>query len=197
MILYLIRHGKTYCNEKKLYCGKSDIELSDRGREEIREKVKIFKFPDCKNNYTTGFKRTNETFNLIYKNKKFEVLEGFREYDFGDFELKSYEELKENKEYLNWILDESLEFKVPKGESRIDFKTRIEKSLIALINSLEKNNEEEALVLCHGGTIASLLESFSGENKSFYDYHPNCIEGYKIKVLKEKEKIKLKILERF
>ncbi|WP_194191289.1 histidine phosphatase family protein [Clostridium chrysemydis] len=197
MILYLIRHGKTFCNEKKLYCGKSDIELSDKGREEIKEKIKEFNFPDCKNNYTTGLKRTNETFKLIYKNKDFEVLEGFREYDFGDFELKSYEELKENKEYLNWILDESLEFRVPKGESRKEFKTRIEKSLISLIDSLEKNNEKEALVLCHGGTIASLLESFNEENKSFYDYHPNCIEGYTLKVLREKGKLKLNILERF
>ena len=38
--LYLIRHGKTYCNERQLYCGKSDIELSENGISELKEILK-------------------------------------------------------------------------------------------------------------------------------------------------------------
>ena len=36
--IYLIRHGKTYCNEKHLYCGKSDIDLSENGKNELINK---------------------------------------------------------------------------------------------------------------------------------------------------------------
>ena len=36
MIIYLIRHGKTRANEKHLYCGSTDLSLSDAGKEELR-----------------------------------------------------------------------------------------------------------------------------------------------------------------
>ena len=36
MTVYLIRHGKTEANEKRLYCGRTDLPLSEQGREEVR-----------------------------------------------------------------------------------------------------------------------------------------------------------------
>lgn len=83
--------------------------------------------PICKRNFTSGVKRANETFNILYPNKKYEVIKEFGEYNFGDFELKSYEMLKEDKEYLDWILDESKEVCCPNGESRRDFEKRMKK----------------------------------------------------------------------
>ena len=35
MRLLLIRHGRTEANEKHLYCGSTDLELSDAGRDEL------------------------------------------------------------------------------------------------------------------------------------------------------------------
>ena len=32
MSIYLIRHGKTEANEKHLYCGSTDLPLSEKGR---------------------------------------------------------------------------------------------------------------------------------------------------------------------
>ena len=91
MIIYLIRHGRTYCNENKLYCGISDVSLSEEGKKELEEKRKSVRVPICKRNFTSGAKRANETFNILYPNKKYEVVKEFGEYNFGDFELKSYE----------------------------------------------------------------------------------------------------------
>ena len=48
MIIYLIRHGKTYCNENKLYCGISDVPLSEEGKKELEEKRKSVSLPICK-----------------------------------------------------------------------------------------------------------------------------------------------------
>ena len=36
MTIYLIRHGKTEANELHLYCGSTDLPLSQSGREELR-----------------------------------------------------------------------------------------------------------------------------------------------------------------
>ena len=36
MKLYLIRHGKTMANEKHLYCGSTNLPLSEKGIEELQ-----------------------------------------------------------------------------------------------------------------------------------------------------------------
>ena len=38
MTVYLIRHGKTEANEKRLSCGSTDLPLSEKGREELSHK---------------------------------------------------------------------------------------------------------------------------------------------------------------
>ena len=37
MTIYLIRHGKTEANERHLYCGSTDLSLSDTGRAELQQ----------------------------------------------------------------------------------------------------------------------------------------------------------------
>ncbi len=118
--VYLIRHGKTTCNEKKLYCGVSDIHLSIDGKRELLEfkalsdsnkleqldiSTSKFKYPKCEKYYTSGAKRANETFEILYPKIEYEVINEFFEYNFGDFEMKSYDMLKENQTYINWIMD--------------------------------------------------------------------------------------------
>lgn len=196
IILYLIRHGKTYCNEERLYCGSSDVSLSELGKKELEELKKTIVYPSCKLNFTSGAKRANETFEIIYPNNKYSKKVGFWEYNFGEFELKSYEMLKEDKRYIDWISDESKEVICPNGESKKEFYTRLENSLFELIKEINDYNEREALIVCHGGTIGTLLELFSNGDKDFYSYQPSCGRGYKVKV-NVKDKINLEILEEF
>ncbi|MGL5381631.1 histidine phosphatase family protein [Clostridium sp.] len=196
VILYLIRHGKTKCNEERLYCGKSDVSLSERGINEIKEKINTFKYPKCKANFTSGAMRANETFKLIYPTLDYEVRKGFLEYDFGDFELKSYEMLKEDKRYIDWICDNTTEVRCPNGESRREYYGRLKNSFIEFINELIENDVDEALIVCHGGTIGTLLYLFYDSSKDLFSYQPSCGGGYKLKVILNKE-IKMEILEEF
>ena len=195
-ILYFIRHGKTEFNEKRLYCGSSDISLSSLGIEELKEKIKNTRYKKAKLNFTSGMKRANETFNLIYGQDKFSVLKGFKEFDFGDFEGKSYYDLKENKDYIAWIEDKTGKIKCPNGESKEIFYKRIEKQLNDLIIEINKKGEKEGVIVCHGGTIGTLLELFSDTEDYFYNLQPECGGGYKVEVVIDK-KIYIEILEEF
>lgn len=197
MIIYLIRHGKTKCNEEKLYCGKTDVSLSKKGREELQERKLKVKYPKCSYNFTSGAKRANETFEILYPNTSYEIKKEFWEYDFGDFELKSYEMLKENNDYINWICDKTAEVACPNGESRKVFYKRLKNSFIDFLSEMKVKNIDEALIVCHGGTIGTLLELFYDGSKDFFAYQPSCGGGYKLQVeIKEKE-IKAEILEEF
>ena len=177
--IYLIRHGKTYCNEKQIYCGRSDVDLSENGIEELKNK-KSRKLPECEFYFTSGLKRANSTIDIIKPKQNYEILQDFSEYDFGDFELKGYNELKELKEYNNWINDESLKIKCPSGESRSQFRERISRALRELICFMFKNNKKTALGIVHGGVIGMILEMEYDNTRKFYEWQPKNGEGYKI-----------------
>ena len=44
--LYIIRHGQTEANEKGIYIGKTDFPLSDKGRNELVEKLDEYEYTD-------------------------------------------------------------------------------------------------------------------------------------------------------
>ena len=61
--LYLIRHGRTEANEKWLYCGATDLTLSESGKKDL-EKVHC-EIPGNPLFMTSGMKRTEETLKIL------------------------------------------------------------------------------------------------------------------------------------
>ncbi|MBB6623659.1 histidine phosphatase family protein [Clostridium gasigenes] len=206
--VYLIRHGKTTCNEKRLYCGVSDIHLSIEGKRELLEfkalsdsnkleKLDIstskFKYPKCEKYYTSGAKRANETFEILYPKIEYEVIKEFFEYNFGDFEMKSYDMLKENQTYINWIMDKEGKVTGFNGESKFEYRERISKAFKNFLNQCSLENYKSVLLVSHGGTIGTILELFYSNEKSFYEWQPECGLGYKLTVLWDKKVDTVKI----
>ena len=191
LILYLIRHGKTEANENHLYCGKSDISLSERGKKELNKFKDEIKYPKCNNLFTSGAKRANETINILYPNNQYIEINKFWEYDFGDFEMKSYEMLKENKEYIKWITDKEGQVSCPNGESKIQYRERIKEAFNRLVEKCYKESISTAVLVSHGGTIGTILEIFYDSSKSFYEHQPSCGRGYALTIEKSDNKFKI------
>jgi len=190
--LYLIRHGKTYCNENQLYCGKSDVDLSENGTRELRENAKKIKIPKCDFYFTSGARRANQTLEILCLEKKYSILSKFFEYNFGDFELKSHEDIKSKKEYIDWISDEKEIIKCPNGESKSEFRKRIKEGFTELIEYFMKENIKTALGVTHGGTIGMILEMLYDDKKKFYEWQPKNGEGYELDItIKENGEFKI------
>lgn len=192
MKIYIIRHGQTYCNEKRLYCGKEDINLSENGIQSLNELKKEFYYPLSDLYFTSGAKRTNETLEILFPKVAYEKRNKFWEYDFGQFELKSYDNLKENNEYIKWILDKEGLIACPNGESRIDFNKRIRDEFKDFIYKLKEKDVKSACLITHGGVIVSILSGFMKENRgNFYELQPSCGQGYELDVNFYEEDIKI------
>lgn len=170
MKLYLIRHGKTEANEKRLYCGSTDLPLSEAGREALKllhYDIQNVRF------LTSGMKRANETLNILFGDVLWEEEPGFREVDFGMFEMHSYEELKDLPAYQAWISGDNEANIPPEGESGAQMKRRVLEAFSAL--------REDTVLICHGGVIAALMEHlFPEEQKSRYAWQPPNGHGYAI-----------------
>lgn len=181
--LYMLRHGKTIFNEERLYCGTSNPSLSEKGRSELIELLKDIKYPQCNEYFTSGATRANETFEILYPNEKYEVISGFSEYDFGDFEGKSYEMLKKEKAYIDWITDDLGNVYCPNGESKKIYRNRIVNTFKNFIRNCEVKKLQSVMLVSHGGTIGTILELFYDKRKSFYQWQPECGKGYKLTIL--------------
>lgn len=171
MTIYLIRHGKTEANEKRLYCGSTDLPLSEKGREELSQihyDIKSVRF------LTSGRLRTNETLKILFGNVAYEEDSRFREVDFGVFEMHSYEQLKDNPAYQIWCTGDNEANIPPGGESGLHMKRRVREAFSEI--------KEDTVLICHGGVIAAIMERlFPEENKTLYDWQPKNGCGYMIK----------------
>lgn len=176
MTLYLIRHGSTLANEQRLYCGSTDLPLSAAGRQGIltRAANSVYPEPSGLKLHSSGLLRTVETLRLIYGDRPQTALPGFREMDFGAFEMKGYEELKLDPAYIRWIEDESGDTPCPGGESATGFRQRVDRATDTLLLS-----PASALLCCHGGVIAHIMgRLFPEEPRHFYQWQPRPGEGY-------------------
>ena len=171
MTIYLIRHGKTEANEKHLYCGSTDLPLSNAGKEELRSvhyAIKNVRF------LTSGRKRTNETLRILFGDVPYEVDPRFREVDFGIFEMHSYEELKDTPDYQAWLTGDNDVNIPPNGESGLQMKERVLEAFSEI--------QEDTCIITHGGVIASIMEYlFPKENKNRYQWQPKPGHGYVIR----------------
>ena len=171
MTIYLIRHGKTSANEKHLYCGSTDLSLSDAGKEELRHlhyEINNVRF------LTSGMKRTNETLRILFGDVPYEVDPRFREVDFGIFEMQSFEQLKDTPEYQAWLTGDNDANIPPQGESGLQMKARV-------LNAFSEI-KEDSCIITHGGCIAAIMEHlFPGEGKNRYEWQPKNGGGYIIR----------------
>lgn len=170
MTIYLIRHGKTVANEKHLYCGSTDLPLSETGKAELQEiqyDIKNVRF------ITSGMNRTNETLQLLFGDVPFDADPRFREVDFGIFEMHSYEELKDTPDYQVWLAGDNDVNVPPNGESGEQMKERV----LAAFSEIR----EDTCIITHGGVIATIMEYlFPNENKNIYEWQPKPGCGYAV-----------------
>lgn len=172
---YLIRHGCTEANEKRLYCGSTDLPLSKAGIESLK-KIKYCVPQDCIF-MTSGMRRTEQTLRYLFGEVPFKVDERFREVDFGVFEMKSYEQLKEREDYQKWISGDNEKNIPPGGESGFQMRRRVLEGLKDL-----KKEPKDVVLITHGGVIAAMMSClFEQENKNRYQWQPRPGHGYVIK----------------
>ena len=179
MKLYFIRHGRTDANEQGRYAGSWDVELTEGGREELfrLKESGIYPSPCGKRLATSGMKRAEQTFGIIYGDVPHERIGAFREMRFGDFEGKTYYDLENDEDFRSWLDDETGEVFCRNGECR---KLFMEQRIIPAVYALVADGRDTVTV-CHGGTISAVMSGLFGyEGKSYLDYIPKSGRGYEI-----------------
>ena len=170
MKLTLLRHAQTEGSLRNLYYGAADIPALPESLSELHRRAGDY--PTAQRYYTSGMLRTEQTLAAIYGNVSHTRLPGLREMDFGDFEMKSYAELKDDPAFQTWCQDAEHNA-CPHGESAPQVLAR---NLAALQPVLDAG--EDAVCVIHGGVTAGLLMHWFGGIR--YDYPVAPGTGYQV-----------------
>ena len=206
--LTLIRHGQVQANIEKRYIGSTDMSLTVNGMKSLEKlnKAQIYKTPDYL--FCSPMSRCKMTCDILFPDKIYTVIDEFHEMDFGSFEMKNYQELKDNAYYQRWI-DSNGTIAFPEGESRQEFVLRcmsgfdkmlsktcccVESDSIRLINSplkitidnkndnvYIKNNNQVLKMISITAVVhgGTIMAILSSLNKDeYYNYQCKNAEGY-------------------
>lgn len=168
MKLYLLRHGITQGNRDHLYYGATDLPLLPEGVDELQQRRQRFAYPTAGRYYTSPLQRTQQTLRELYGDVPFTVVEDLREMNFGEFEMRTEEELRRDPAFLAWDNEHIATNICPGGESFGGVQSR---ALAAIAPLLAVG--EDAVCVIHGGVIACMMTHwFPGGGFARWIPHP-------------------------
>ena len=182
----ILRHGKTEANFEKRYIGsRTDIPLSAEGMSAVEAASSQIRQMAGEDIFlvSSPMKRAVQTAEILFPSEEVLLLEGLKEIDFGDFEGRNYEELKDNPDYQRWI-DSNGTMPFPNGEDRADF---IDRSVAEFYEVLSLSGERTPVIVCHGGNIMGIMSTLTG--KDYFDFMIGNMEGYMLSLTLENERI--------
>jgi len=196
--IILLRHGQTQGNILKRYTGRRSQEpLTPEAVDSFKKNAR--EYPNAMYLFTSPALRCQNTAKFIYPRlyPKRKIVDELNEMDFGIFEGKNYQDMKDLPEYREWV-DSGCVGQIPGGESREEFIRRTLKGFGIVVDDIEKqhvsqdrlsikevkkftaglelNEMFDASIVAHGGTIMALLSAFTGEDYFSFSAAPG--EGY-------------------
>lgn len=191
----LIRHGMTRGNQLKQYIGQFvDEPLIEEGSNQLLERKELGIYPEADMLYVSPMKRCVQTAKLLYPNLEMHTVYNFQECDFGTFEGKTYEELKDLPEYQEWLKGNGMTT-FPEGEDPKEF---IQRCVDAFVNTLKQLSVECGIMndpnskiafVIHGGTIMAIMSMLAPDRLNYFDYQVGNGCGYICKLSEESDEI--------
>jgi probable phosphoglycerate mutase len=162
--LILIRHGETEANVSGIWHGSADAPLTARGKRQVeataRRVAELHAQTPMDVFYVSPLARTRSTADVIAQAIGMDPMvdEGLREFSIGDWEGRSFQELREQEHLWDrWRADP--EFAPPNGESPASFGRRVPQAVLAL---LDRHANKTVVAVTHGGVISTLLAQTLG-----------------------------------
>ncbi|MFA6170917.1 MAG: histidine phosphatase family protein [Patescibacteria group bacterium] len=155
MKLYIVRHGETDYNTKKIIQGQVNTPLNKKGEKQAKLIAKRLGVVNFDLIYSSDLRRAKQTTKEIMKFQKCLVkyVKELRERHYGIFQNK-FEQIY--YEYLaqNNVSSHNPDYRIPGGESRQDHYIRVEKFLEKIY---KKHKDKTVLLSTHGGTKKAIL----------------------------------------
>ena len=180
-IIHFIRHGAIDETLSGKYIGTTDVPLSDKGKMDLKKLDYEYRYPGTQVVFTSPLKRCTETCRILYPEQNPLSIANLSECNFGEWEGKTAEELKNDPDFEKWLAGDN-SVKPPKGESNADFTRRICRMFESIVEGLMKTGTTESVIVTHGGVIMTLLAVYGLPQAKPFEWTMDNGFGYSLRV---------------
>lgn len=180
-IIHFIRHGAIDETLSGKYIGTTDVPLSDKGKMDLKKLDYEYRYPGTQVVFTSPLKRCTETCRILYPEQNPLSIANLSECNFGEWEGKTAEELKNDPDFEKWLAGDS-SVKPPRGESNADFTRRICRMFESIVEGLMKTGTTESVIVTHGGVIMTLLAVYGLPQAKPFEWTMDNGFGYSLRV---------------
>lgn len=158
--LILVRHAETDGNQKDVFHGWTDVDLSEKGHAQAKKVAERLKKEDIDVLYSSSLTRALQTAGYISESINLPIIksDGLKEINGGDWENIEYSKLPElfPDEHHTWR-NALHEHQMPNGESIKAFQARLIQEIKSII---DKNRGKTICAVTHGNAIKALMCCF-------------------------------------
>ena len=158
--IHLIRHGIAEGSEEGQYIGHTDVSLTAYGKKQLRDMAEQYEYPQVDAVISSPLNRCLETAKILYPEKSPIIYDDLIEYDFGEFEGLTADELKDEETFGEWLAG-GQDAAPPFGESNAEFQKRVQRCFVNLVAGAIKAGLSDVAVITHGGVIMSIMQMFA------------------------------------
>ena len=180
-VIHLIRHGAIDETLSGKYIGTTDPPLSDKGKMALKKLAFSHAYPQPPVVFTSPLKRCTQTCAVLFPERKPLVIADLCECNFGEWEGKTAEELKDSEDFQKWLAGDN-SVKPPRGESNADFVRRVCKIFESIVEGLMKTGSTECAIVTHGGVIMTLLAVYGLPQAKPFEWAMENGCGYSVRV---------------
>jgi len=177
--IHIIRAGQSEGILAGRYVGRTQSPLSTSAITDLCRLKGEFSYPQAEFFCASPSLACVDSLKILYPQADPEVVLDLAECDFGDWENKTAEELKDNPHFSLWLAGQE---NPPGGESSQVFFTRICKGFQLLVENLMFRGLTESLLVTTAGVMTSLLSAYGLPRAQPQDWMCDPGFGYSLRI---------------
>ena len=179
--VYLFRHGLTKGNLNAQYIGHTDLPLTTDSISELKSIKSHHHYPKVNAVFSSPLKRCKDSASIMFPENDVIIIDGFIEYNFGEFEQCTAEDLKDNEEFKQWLRGD-MNAKTPYGESNAEFVNRVCTSFEKVIDGCIKTGTDNVAIVGHAGVLMTILSCFGLPEAPMAHWQMDAGYGFKLRI---------------
>ena len=179
--VYLFRNGLTKGNINAQYIGHTDLPITTDSISALKSIKAKHHYPEVDAVFVSPLKRCIESAEIMFPKNKALVINEFIEYNFGEFEGFTAEELKNNDDFKEWLRGD-MNARPPYGESNAEFFSRICYAFERLVEGIIKSGTETVAIVGHAGVLMAILACYGLPEAPMAHWQMEAGYGFKLRI---------------
>ncbi len=179
--IYLFRHGLTKGNLNAQYIGHTDLPLTTDSISALKTIKAHQHYPKVNAVFSSPLKRCLDSAKIMFPENNVLVIDDFIEYNFGEFEGLTAEDLKDNEDFKNW-LGGDIYASTPFGESNAQFAHRVCAAFEKVIDGCVKTGANNVAIVGHAGVLMTILSCYGLPEAPMAHWQMDAGYGFKLRL---------------